>query len=63
MQFSYPVPDPESVTAMGFIPVELDIESLYEVHDHRRRKSTSELQVTLDLHSVCTNWWTPHNKA
>jgi hypothetical protein len=41
-QFSYPVRDPESAAALGLIPVELDIESLYEVQDRSRRKSANK---------------------
>jgi hypothetical protein len=64
MQFSYPVQDPESATAMGLIPVELDIDSLYEVHCHGKRKSTSEKPVASHVHSVCTNQLIPpYNKA
>jgi hypothetical protein len=64
MQFSYPVQGPQSATAMGLIPVELDIDSLYEVHCHGKRKGTSEKPVASHVHSVCTNQWTPpYNKA
>ena len=38
---------------MGLIPVELDIEGLYEDHDRRRRKNTgNEKVVASHVHSV-----------
>jgi len=37
--------------AMGLIPVELDIEGLYEDHDRRRRKNGSEKVVASHVHS------------
>lgn len=40
----YPAP-------MGLIPVELDIEGLYEDHDRRRRKNGSEKVVASHVHS------------
>lgn len=42
----YPAP-------MGLIPVELDIEGLYEDHDRRRRKNGNEKVVASHVHSVC----------
>jgi len=36
---------------MGLIPVELDIEGLYENHDRRRRKNGSEKVVASHVHS------------
>jgi hypothetical protein len=38
---------------MGLIPVELDIEGLYETQDRRRKKSTSDKVVPPHVHSVC----------
>jgi AP-1-like factor len=38
---------------MGLIPVELDIEGLYEDHDRRRRKNGNEKIVASHVHSVC----------
>jgi hypothetical protein len=55
IQFSYPVRDPESAAAMGLIPVELDIESLYEVQDRKRRKSANKKPHASQALSVCTN--------
>ena len=43
----YPAP-------MGLIPVELDIEGLYEDHDRRRRKNGNEKIVASHVHSVGT---------
>jgi hypothetical protein len=43
----YPAP-------MGLIPVELDIEGLYEDHDRRRRKNGNEKIVASHVHSVYT---------
>jgi len=37
---------------MGLIPVELDIEGLYEDHDRRRRKNGNEKTVSSHVHSV-----------
>jgi len=42
----YPGPAP-----MGLIPVELDIEGLYEDHDRRRRKNGNEKIVASHVHS------------
>ena len=41
-------------TPMGLIPVELDIEGLYEDHDRRRRKNGNEKVVASHVHSVCS---------
>jgi len=46
--------NPESMAPIGLIPVELDIEGLYEDHDRRRRKNGSEKVVASHVHSVCT---------
>lgn len=43
----------EGMAPMGLIPVELDIEGLYEDHDRRRRKNGSEKVVASHVHSVC----------
>jgi len=42
----------EGMTPMGLIPVELDIEGLYEDHDRRRRKNGTEKTVSSHVHSV-----------
>jgi hypothetical protein len=42
----------EGLAPMGLIPVELDIEGLYEDHDRRRRKNGSEKVVASHVHSV-----------
>jgi hypothetical protein len=44
----------ESIAPMGLIPVELDIEGLYEDHDRRRRKNGNEKVVSSHVHSVNT---------
>ncbi len=45
----------EGLAPMGLIPVELDIDSLYEDHDRRRRKNGgSEKAVSSHVHSVCS---------
>jgi AP-1-like factor len=44
----------DGITPMGLIPVELDIEGLYEDHDRRRRKNGSEKTVSSHVHSVST---------
>ena len=44
----YPAP-------IALIPVELDIEGLYEDHDRRRRKNGSEKVVASHVHSVCNS--------
>jgi hypothetical protein len=38
---------------VGMIPVELDIEGLYEDHDRRKRKNGNEKVVASHVHSVC----------
>jgi len=44
----------EGLAPAGLIPVELDIEGLYEDHDRRRKKSGgSEKSVSSHVHSVC----------
>ncbi len=43
----------EGIAPMGLIPVELDIEGLYEDHDRRRRKNGNEKTVSSHVHSVC----------
>lgn len=48
----YPMAAGESMTALGLIPVELDIEALYEDHDRRRKKNGSEKTVSSHVHSV-----------
>jgi hypothetical protein len=57
LQYSYPVQDPVTAAAMGLIPVEmipveLDIESLYETQDRRRKKSGNGKDVPPHVHSV-----------
>lgn len=44
----------EGMAPMGLIPVELDIEGIYEDHDRRRRKNGAEKTVSSHVHSVCT---------
>jgi len=46
---AFPMQYPAS--AMGLIPVELDIEGLYEDHDRRRRKNGNEKTVSSHVHS------------
>jgi len=46
---SYPMQYPAA--PVGLIPVELDIEGLYEDHDRRRRKNGSEKIVSSHVHS------------
>jgi len=46
---SYPMQYP--ATPMGLIPVELDIEGLYEDHDRRRRKNGNDKVVASHVHS------------
>jgi len=41
----------EGMAPMGLIPVELDIEGLYEDHDRRRRKNGNEKTVSSHVHS------------
>lgn len=52
--FPYPFPT-EGYAPPGLIPVELDIEGLYEDHDRRRRKNPTgtEKVVASHVHSVC----------
>jgi hypothetical protein len=47
---SFPMQYPAAT--MGLIPVELDIEGLYEDHDRRRRKNGNEKTVSSHVHSV-----------
>lgn len=47
-------PNGGGVAPLGLIPVELDIEGLYEDHDRRRRKNGSEKIVPSHVHSVCS---------
>lgn len=42
----------ENVAPVGLIPVELEIEGLYEDYDRRRRKNGSEKIVSSHVHSV-----------
>jgi AP-1-like factor len=52
---AYPMGYPthnESVAPVGLIPVELEIEGLYEDYDRRRRKNGSEKIVSSHVHSV-----------
>lgn len=44
--------DPVTAAAMGLIPVELDIEGLYETQDRRRKKSSDDKVVPPHVHSV-----------
>jgi len=48
---AYPMQYPANGIPMGMIPVELDIEGLYEDHDRRRRKNGSEKIVSSHVHS------------
>ena len=43
----------DGMAPLGLIPVELDIEGLYEDHDRRRRKGGSDKAVSSHVHSVC----------
>jgi hypothetical protein len=43
----------DGMAPLGLIPVELDIEGLYEDHDRRRRKGSSDKVVSSHVHSVC----------
>lgn len=47
---AYPMQYPPG--PVGLIPVELDIEGLYEDHDRRRRKNGTEKVVASHVHSV-----------
>ena len=52
---AYPMGYPthnENVAPVGLIPVELEIEGLYEDYDRRRRKNGSEKIVSSHVHSV-----------
>ena len=51
----------EGLAPMGLIPVELDIEGIYEDHDRRRRKNGSEKVVASHVHSVRTSHYTLHH--
>ena len=51
----YPAP-------MGLIPVELDIEGLYEDHDRRKRKNGNEKAVASHVHSVCISTMSTQDK-
>jgi hypothetical protein len=42
----------DGMAPLGLIPVELDIEGLYEDHDRRRRKGGSDKVVSSHVHSV-----------
>jgi hypothetical protein len=56
------VKDAASVAAMGLMPVELNVKSLYEDIDRRRRKSGNEKTVAPQLQ--VGNGYTPiYNKA
>lgn len=48
----YPISN-DGMAPLGLIPVELDIEGLYEDHDRRRRKGGSDKVVSSHVHSVC----------
>jgi len=51
---AYPMQYPmaqEGMAPLGLIPVELDIESLYEDHDRRRKKSSDGKTVSSHVHS------------
>jgi AP-1-like transcription factor len=52
---AYPVQDPVTAASMGLIPVELDIDGLYETQDRRRKKSTGDKAVPPHVHSVRTD--------
>lgn len=43
----------DGITPVGLIPVELEIEGLYEDYDRRRRKNGNEKIVSSHVHSVC----------
>jgi len=47
----YPV-NGEGVAPVGLIPVELEIEGLYEDYDRRRKKNGNEKIVSSHVHSV-----------
>jgi AP-1-like factor len=50
--FPYQYPSTDGLTPIGMIPVELDIEGIYEDHDRRRRKSGgSDKVVASHVHS------------
>lgn len=56
---SYPMQYPPA--HMGLIPVELDIEGIYEDHDRRRRKNSgNEKVVASHVHSVCSPLFLHH---
>lgn len=52
-----------SPAPIGLIPVELDIEGLYEDHDRRRRKGGSDKVVASHVHSVSPILATSDQKA
>jgi hypothetical protein len=56
------VKDAASVAAMGLIPVELNVKSLYEDLDHRRRKSGNKKSAGPQL-QVCNGYTSIYNKA
>lgn len=43
---------PDGIAPLGLIPVELDIESLYEDRDRRRKKNADGKAVSSHVHSV-----------
>lgn len=52
---SYPMQYPingENIAPVGLIPVELEIEGLYEDYDRRRKKNGNEKIVSSHVHSV-----------
>jgi hypothetical protein len=62
-QYPYPLQDAAaSVAATELIPVELDIKSLYEGYDHRRRECGNEKAVSPHV-QVCNGCTPIHNKA
>ncbi|APA16100.1 hypothetical protein sscle_16g108700 [Sclerotinia sclerotiorum 1980 UF-70] len=48
---SFPIQYQPNGVPMGLIPVELDIEGIYEDHDRRRRKNGNEKVVSPHVHS------------
>ncbi|QSZ33388.1 hypothetical protein DSL72_002976 [Monilinia vaccinii-corymbosi] len=48
---SFPMQYQPNGVPVGLIPVELDIEGIYEDHDRRRRKSGNEIVVSSHVHS------------
>jgi hypothetical protein len=51
-QYSFPVLDSAPAVAMGFVPLELDIEDLYEVQGCQRKESASAKIVPAHVLSV-----------